>query len=132
MKREQRTRDEPLIRDGEDSKEDSYGSDDPRHQNPSQELDSLMPRQDGEVDGAPQGFPKGYKRSRLNSAGQGAPVQVKPEKILSPSYGTQTGAPSCSFPSITTISLISNPIYPRFHCLRPTPTYDSVRAHISI
>ncbi|KAH9016086.1 P-loop containing nucleoside triphosphate hydrolase protein [Lactarius hengduanensis] len=64
---------------------DAYGSDDPEHQNPSQDLDhSAAPdAPDGEVDGAPQGSPKGHKRSRINSAGQGAPVQVKAEKIKS-------------------------------------------------
>lgn len=70
--------------DGQDSEEDAYGSDDPDHQNPSQEpeLDAApVDGQDGEVDGLPQGSPKGYKRSRINSAGQGAPVEVKTEKI---------------------------------------------------
>ena len=65
------------IHDEEGSEEDAYGSDDPEHRNPSQEPDG----QDGEVDDAPQRSPKGHKRFRLNSAGQGAPVQVKPEKI---------------------------------------------------
>ncbi|KAH9019273.1 P-loop containing nucleoside triphosphate hydrolase protein [Lactarius pseudohatsudake] len=81
----EKARAEPLVHEGEDSEEDAYGSDDPEHQNPSQDLDhSAAPdAPDGEVDGAPQGSPKGHKRSRINSAGQGAPVQVKAEKIKS-------------------------------------------------
>ncbi|KAI9442797.1 P-loop containing nucleoside triphosphate hydrolase protein [Lactarius psammicola] len=79
----EKARAEPPIHEGEDSEEDAYGSDDPEHQNPSQEHDhnAAVDGQDGEIDGAPQGSPKGHKRSRLNSAGQGAPVQVKTEKI---------------------------------------------------
>ncbi len=78
----EKARAEPLIHEGEDSEEDAYGSDNPEHQNPSQEPDrnAAVDGRDGEVDGAPQGSPKGHKRSRINSAGQGAPVQVKAEK----------------------------------------------------
>jgi len=37
---------------------------------------------EGEVEGeATQGSPKGFKRSRLNSAGEAVPVPVKAEKI---------------------------------------------------
>jgi len=39
---------------------------------------------DREVEGeTTQGSPKGFKRSRLNSAGEGVPVPVKAEKIKS-------------------------------------------------
>ncbi|KAI9434892.1 P-loop containing nucleoside triphosphate hydrolase protein [Lactarius indigo] len=79
----EKARAEPPIGEGEGSEEDAYGSDDPEHQNPSQELDrsAVLDAPGGEVDGVPQGSPKGHKRSRINSAGQGAPVQVKTEKI---------------------------------------------------
>ncbi|KAH8989237.1 P-loop containing nucleoside triphosphate hydrolase protein [Lactarius akahatsu] len=78
-----RAKEKARVHEGEDSEEDAYGSDDPDHQNPSQDLDhsAALDAPDGEVDGVPQGSPKGHKRSRINSAGQGAPVQVKAEKI---------------------------------------------------
>ncbi|KAH9023034.1 P-loop containing nucleoside triphosphate hydrolase protein [Lactarius deliciosus] len=108
----EKARAEPLVHEGEDSEEDAYGSDDPEHQNPSQDPDHSAPLDapDGEVDGAPQGSPKGHKRSRINSAGQGAPVQVKAEKIKSlfePLVRDTDGcavssfppSPPCSFPT---------------------------------
>ena len=93
----EKARAESPIHDGEGNEEDAYGSDDPEHRNPSQELDG----QDGEVDDAPQGSPKGHKRSRLNSTGQGAPVQVKAEKIKSlfePLVRDTDGCAVSSFP----------------------------------
>ena len=75
----EKARAEPPIHDREDSDEDADGSDDPDLQNPTPAPDPNAP--DGELDGLPQGSPKGHKRSRINSAGQGAPVQVKAEKI---------------------------------------------------
>jgi hypothetical protein len=55
--------------------EDAYGSDDPSH------LPDACVGEQEQVDGATQGSPKGHKRSRLNSAGEGVPVPVKTEKI---------------------------------------------------
>ncbi|KAF8266427.1 P-loop containing nucleoside triphosphate hydrolase protein [Lactarius quietus] len=108
----EKARADPQIHNGADSEEDAYGSDDPDHQNPSQELDPNA-AQDGEVDGLPQGSPKGYKRSRLNSAGQGAPVQVKAEKIktlFEPLVRDADGCAVLALPSVT-IPLISKPSY---------------------
>ena len=59
----------------EEGEEDAYGSDDPSYR------PDACARERGEEDGATQGSPKGYKRSRLNSAGEGVPVPVKTEKI---------------------------------------------------
>jgi hypothetical protein len=105
--------------DGQDSEEDAYGSDDPDHQNPSQELEpdaAPVDGQDGEVDGLLQGSPKGFKRSRINSAGQGAPVEVKAEKIktlFEPLVRDTDGCVRLVLPSflLITISPISKPSY---------------------
>ena len=56
----------------QDQDEDAYGSDDPSHDD---QLDESV---------TAQGSPKGYKRSRLNSAGDGLPVTVKAEKVKTP------------------------------------------------
>lgn len=79
----EKARADPPIHDREDSEEDADGSDDPEHQTPTQPPDPNTPvdGQDAELDSLPQGSPKGHKRSRINSIGQGAPVQVKAEKI---------------------------------------------------
>jgi hypothetical protein len=59
----------------QETDEDAYGSDDPS-------LPPYAPAGDErEEDGATQESPKGHKRSRLNSAGEGAPVPIKAEKI---------------------------------------------------
>jgi hypothetical protein len=56
----------------QETDDDAYGSDDP----------SCLPNaRAGDEDGATQGSPKGHKRSRLNSAGEGVPVPIKGEKI---------------------------------------------------
>lgn len=57
------------------SDDDAYGSDDPSYQPNARATDER------DEDGAAQGSPKGHKRSRLNSAGEGAPVTVKSENI---------------------------------------------------
>jgi hypothetical protein len=62
----------------EEGEEDAYGSDDPSYRPHA----SAYQRE--EEDGATQGSPKGYKRSRLNSVGEGVPVPVKTEKIKTP------------------------------------------------
>ncbi len=105
----EKARAEPLIHEGEDSEEDAYGSDNPEHQNPSQEPDrnAAVDGRDGEVDGAPQGSPKGHKRSRINSAGQGAPVQVKAEKTLfEPLVRDTDGSAAISLNPIQAISQV--------------------------
>jgi hypothetical protein len=124
----EKARAEPLIHDG-DSEEDADGSDDPDHQNPSQELP--VDGQDGEVDGAPQGSPKGHKRSRINSAGQGAPVQVKPEKIKTLFEPLVRDTDGCAlFPPTFRHHLahFQSELYPRFHCPRPTPQLPNLRS----
>jgi hypothetical protein len=60
----------------EEGEEDAYGSDDPSYR-----PDAGNAHEREEENGATQGSPKGYKRSRLNSAGEGVPVPVKTEKI---------------------------------------------------
>jgi structural maintenance of chromosomes protein 5 len=60
----------------EEGEEDAYGSDDPSYR-----PDAGGAHEREEENGATQGSPKGYKRSRLNSAGEGVPVPVKTEKI---------------------------------------------------
>jgi hypothetical protein len=60
----------------QETDEDAYGSDDPSY------LPNARAGDEGEEDdGATQGSPKGHKRSRLNSAGEGVPVPMKAEKI---------------------------------------------------
>jgi hypothetical protein len=59
----------------QETDEDAYGSDDPSYLPNARAGDEL------EEDGATQGSPKGHKRSRLNSAGEGVPVSMKAEKI---------------------------------------------------
>ena len=116
----EKARADSLIHNEEGSEEDAYGSDDPEHRHPSQEPDG----QDGEVDDAPQGSPKGYKRSRLNSAGQGAPVQVKPEKIKTLFEPLVRDADGCAVLLVSFRHLLTHlqpKLCPRFHCPRPTP-----------
>lgn len=59
----------------QETDEDAYGSDDPSY------LLNAHAGDEREEDGATQRSPKGHKRSRLNSAGEGVPVPVKAEKI---------------------------------------------------
>jgi hypothetical protein len=59
----------------QETDEDAYGSDDPSH------LPNARAGDEREEDGAAQGSPKGHKRSRLNSVGEGVPVPMKAEKI---------------------------------------------------
>jgi hypothetical protein len=59
----------------QEREEDAYGSGDPSY------LPDACADERREEDGPTQGSPKGYKRSRLNSAGEGVPVPVKMEKI---------------------------------------------------
>jgi hypothetical protein len=61
----------------QEREEDAYGSGDPLY------LPDACADERQEEDGPThwQGSPKGYKRSRLNSAGEGVPVPVKTEKI---------------------------------------------------
>ncbi|KAI0290728.1 P-loop containing nucleoside triphosphate hydrolase protein [Russula brevipes] len=63
------------VEQSQEGDEDAYGSDDPSH------LPDACVGEQEQVDGATQGSPKGHKRSRLNSAGEGVPVPVKTEKI---------------------------------------------------
>jgi hypothetical protein len=59
----------------QETDDDAYGSDDPSY------LPNARADDEREEDGATQGSPKGHKRSRLNSAGEGVPVPIKGEKI---------------------------------------------------
>ncbi len=59
----------------QDTDEDAYGSDDPSY------LPNTRASGEREEDEATQGSPKGHKRSRLNSTGEGVPVPIKAEKI---------------------------------------------------
>ncbi|KAH9987176.1 hypothetical protein BJV77DRAFT_1070641 [Russula vinacea] len=58
----------------QETDDDAYGSDDPSY------LPNARAGHEREEDGTTQGSPKGHKRSRLNSAGEGAPVQIKTER----------------------------------------------------
>jgi hypothetical protein len=87
-----------LIEEGE---EDAYGSDDPSCRPDA----SAFERE--EEDGATQGSPKGYKRSRLNSVGEGVPVPVKTEKIKTPFEPLVRDTDGCA----TTLPFVLNMIH---------------------
>lgn len=59
----------------QETDEDAYGSDDPSY------LPNACAGDEQEEDGATHVSPKGHKRSRLNSVGEGIPVPTKAEKI---------------------------------------------------
>lgn len=59
----------------QETDEDAYGSDDPSY------LPNARTGDEREEGGATQGSPKGHKRSRVNSAGEGVSVPMKAEKI---------------------------------------------------
>jgi hypothetical protein len=59
----------------QETDDDAYGSDDPSY------LPNARVGDEREEDGTTQGSPKGHKRSRLNSAGEGVPVPIKTERI---------------------------------------------------
>ena len=125
----EKARAEPPIHDREDSEEDAYGSDDPEHQNPSQEF-APVDGQDGEVDGVPQGSPKGHKRSRLNSAGQGAPVRVKTEKIKTLFEPLVRDTDGCAvlFSFRYHLAHFQTKLCSRFHCTCPTTQLPNLRS----
>ena len=60
----------------QETDDDAYGSDDPSYQPNARAADER------EEDGATQGSPKGHKRSRLNSAGEGASVKRETIKAV--------------------------------------------------
>src|SRR5712671_2315741 len=62
----------------QEREEDAYGSGDPSYW-----PDACADERQEEA-GPTQGSPKGYKRTRLNSAGEEIPVPVKTEKIKTP------------------------------------------------
>ena len=59
----------------QETDDDAYGSDDPSY------LPNARAGDEQDEEGATQGSPKGHKRSRLNSAGEGVPVPIKRETI---------------------------------------------------
>jgi hypothetical protein len=128
----EKARADPPIHDREDSEEDADGSDDPDHQTPTQPPDPTnapVDGQDGELDSLPQGSPKGHKRSRINSAGQGAPVQVKAEKIKTLFEPLVRDADGCVFSIPSSYHLAHLPkICARFHCPRPTTHLFNLRS----
>jgi len=75
--------------------EDAYGSDDPSY------LPNARAGDEREEDGATRGSPKGHKRSRLNSAGEGAPAPIKAEKIKTLFEPLIRDADGCTVPSLS-------------------------------
>ena len=125
----EKARAEPPIHDREDSDEDADGSDDPDLQNPTSAPDPNAP--DGELDGLPQGSPKGHKRSRINSAGQGAPVQVKTEKIKTLFEPLVRDADGCVLSHSffkKKANLAPPKLCSRFHCPRPITQFPYLRS----
>jgi hypothetical protein len=59
----------------QETDDDAYGSDDPSY------LPNARAGDEQDEEGATQGSPKGHKRSRLNSAGEGVSVPIKRETI---------------------------------------------------
>ena len=118
----------------QETDDDAYGSDDPSY------LPNARTGHEREEDGTTQGSPKGHKRSRLNSAGEGAPVQIKTERTkpsLSLSSGTRMGAlpvilrPSNSYPFL--LVMFRAQLF-AFNCTTFLPTImsNSVQVLISI
>jgi hypothetical protein len=79
----------------QETDEDAYGSDDPSY------LPNAHAGDEREEDGATQGSPKGHKRSRLNSAGEGVPVPVKAEKIKTLFEPLIRDTDGCAVPSLS-------------------------------
>jgi len=79
----------------QETDEDAYGSDDPSYQ------PSARAGDEREEDGATQGSPKGHKRSRLNSVGEGVPVLMKAEKIRTLFEPLIRDTDGCAVPSLS-------------------------------
>jgi hypothetical protein len=81
--------------EAQETDEDAYGSDDPSY------LPNAHAGDEREEDGVPQGSPKGHKRSRLNSEGEGVPVLMKGEKIKTLFEPLIRDADGCAVPSLS-------------------------------
>ena len=105
----------------QDTDEDAYGSDDPSYARAGDER---------EVDGATQGSPKGHKRSRLNSAGEGVPVQVKAEKIKTLFEPLVRDSDGCAVQSLSLsqVLTISFQLCSRLHHSRSTAQFSDIRS----
>ena len=79
----------------QETDEDAYGSDDPSY------LSNAHAGDEREEDGVTQGSPKGHKRSRLNSEGEGVPVPMKAEKIKTLFEPLIRDADGCAVPSLS-------------------------------
>ena len=79
----------------QETDEDAYGSDDPSY------LPNARATDEREEDGATQGSPKGHKRSRVNSAGEGIPVPMKAEKIKTLFEPLVRDTDGCAVPSLS-------------------------------
>lgn len=80
----------------QETDEDAYGSDDPSYLPNARAGDERE-----EDDGATQGSPKGHKRSRLNSAGEGVPVPMKAEKVKTLFEPLIRDTDGCAVPSLS-------------------------------
>lgn len=124
--------------DVQETDDDAYGSDDPSY------LLNARAGDDREEDEAIQGSPKGHKRSRLNSAGEGVHVPIKSEKIKTLFEPLVRDTDGCA---VTALPVILSPLdtYPcllvmfqaqsfAFNCTTflPTITSNSVQVLISI
>lgn len=83
----------------QETDEDAYGSDDPSY------LPNARAGDEREEDAVIQGSPKGHKRSRLNSVGEGVPVPMKAEKIKTLFEPLIRDADGCAVPSLLVSSV---------------------------
>lgn len=81
--------------EAQETDEDAYGSDDPSY------LPNARAGDEREEDGATQGSPKGHKRSRLNSVGEGVPVPMKEEKLKTLFEPLIRDTDGCAVPSLS-------------------------------
>jgi hypothetical protein len=76
----------------QETDDDAYGSDDPSY---------LPNARAGDERGEDEGSPKGHKRSRLNSQGEGVPVPIKREKIKTLFEPLVRDTDGCAVTSVT-------------------------------